>query len=550
MTTTNPWASNLSQAQMGQMWNNGRPGQGFSQNGYTYTPLYNQTTTDAENQYSLLGYAGATPDQYKANGSYQYYDPSGNYGGQRQFENGGSNADLLKSTISDNADGAALFAALYGAGSLVNGGFLGFGGGGAGGAAGVTGLPSGAEADLMYAGGADGGATLGGGASIGGAGAAGGAVGGAGGVGGAGVGGGAGGAMGGGSTTGGASFFSGLANPRLLGAGLSALGVIAAGHGNGSAPQYPDPYQTAQAQLNANIQAANYSAGLNRVNQVGPYGSLTYTRTPGQNGQPDTWTANYALDPAQQRLLDMSNSRAATIGGTAGALAGNSQGLLSQTYDPHSNDIQRDVNMSGVPGMIGGNQLASDLQTQRNALYQQQSAYLDPQFQNQQHDLQVQLQNQGINQTTAPDAYNRAMDEFNRQRTFAYQQAMNNAITGGGQEQSRLFNIGLASNQNAYNQALNNAQFHNSAQQQNANEILAQRQQTMNELMGLNSMSQPTLPQFGTSPQVSVGAPDIASLINNQFNAQMGGYNAKVAGNNQLTSGLFNLGSALLMGAK
>jgi hypothetical protein len=48
-----------------------------------------------------------------------------------------------------------------------------------------------------------------------------------------------------------------------------------------STPSPPDPMATAQAQATMNRQAALDQQGLNMVNQVTPYGTFTYTMTPG-----------------------------------------------------------------------------------------------------------------------------------------------------------------------------------------------------------------------------------------------------------------------------
>jgi hypothetical protein len=174
------------------------------------------------------------------------------------------------------------------------------------------------------------------------------------------------------------------------------------------------------------------------------------------------------------------------------------------------------------------------------------------------------------------------MDDLNRQRTFDYNQARQSAITGAGQEQSRLFGLGLASNQNAFGQALNKGQFHNAAQSQgfgqalqnaqlnnaaqqqaftqglmnanlqnqgraqNINELMLQRQNPLNELNALRTGSQVTAPQFGNVPQTGVAGTDIAGLINQNYANQMGAYNSQVAQNNAMTGGLFQLGAAAL----
>jgi hypothetical protein len=46
-----------------------------------------------------------------------------------------------------------------------------------------------------------------------------------------------------------------------------------------SAPSPPDPMATAQAQAKFNEEAAYEQQALNMVNQVTPYGTLTYTKT-------------------------------------------------------------------------------------------------------------------------------------------------------------------------------------------------------------------------------------------------------------------------------
>jgi hypothetical protein len=564
-----------------QQWGLGN--NAYSNGGQTYAPVFDnglQKSGEDSLGYapSLTGYSsmanGAGPG-----GNYTTYDLSGNGGYSHPILNGGS---FNTGDFRDLQQAALTMLSMYGIGAGLGaagaGSAGGIGGSGIGAAEGgtalggsaidpalaaqgnsinaldaATGVPYGSEASGWTMGGA---ATGAGGAVGAGGAAAGGAASGAGGVG---------------------SAASSLLNGpygKLLSAGLMGLGGVAAGSRNGTPPTPPDPTTTAQAQLNANIQAANYSAGLNRVNQSTPWGSLTYSQVPGQNGGPPQWQANVALAPAQQQLLDQSNQLAISRGQTANSLMNGSSSEFSSPVGfggspalatgANYGSIQNGLNTSNVPGLVGGNQLASDLNTTRNALYQQQAAYLDPQWSNQMHDMQAQLTNQGVMQNS--DAWNRAMDDLNRQRTFAYQQASDSAIANGGQEQSRLFNIGLASNQNAFNQdlssgnfanaaqaqgfsqSLQNANLQNAARQQSVNEILAQRNQTLNEINQFSQGSQPTTPQFGNVPQANVSAPDIATLMQQYFANQMGGYNSGVSQNNAVMNGLFGLGSAFLSG--
>jgi hypothetical protein len=100
----------------------------------------------------------------------------------------------------------------------------------------------------------------------------------------------------------------------------------------------------------------------------------------------------------------------------------------------------------------------------QQAAYNQQKAFLDPQWQQQESDLKNSLVQQGVPQNS--DAWNRAMGDLNRQRTFAYNNAQTSAIRTGNDTQNQLFGQGLAANQNAFGQAVGSGNFANSAQNQ------------------------------------------------------------------------------------
>jgi hypothetical protein len=84
-------------------------------------------------------------------------------------------------------------------------------------------------------------------------------------------------------------------------------------------------------------------------------------------------------------------------------------------------------------------------QNATNALFQQQKGFLDPQWQQNQKNLEDQLARQGI--STGSDAYNSAMSNFQNQKTQAYQSAQDSAIAQGAQSAGQLFNQALAGQQ-------------------------------------------------------------------------------------------------------
>src|SRR6185503_6062973 len=53
--------------------------------------------------------------------------------------------------------------------------------------------------------------------------------------------------------------------------------------GKPSPPAAPDPNVTIPAQTTSNINTATASSDLNHINQVSPYGSITYDQTGSQN---------------------------------------------------------------------------------------------------------------------------------------------------------------------------------------------------------------------------------------------------------------------------
>jgi len=335
------------------------------------------------------------------------------------------------------------------------------------------------------------------------------------------------------------------------------------------APQAPDPVATANAQSASNIATANAQATLNHSNQYTPWGSQIWTEGPKNSDGTAQWSSTISLDPAQQKLLDSSNSisqlmanlgiqQAGQVGnalshpidynnlpGVSQALAGDKvntsgipafqtnanygqiqngvqgggplQGSIANAGDIQDNianagqiqgslgnqgaignsianagkiqtgintsgtedltrnvgygQIQNGIDMSGVGKMVGGDSLARAMQDSQGAAYRQQAAYLDPQYSQRQHDLENQLVQQGVTQNS--DAWNRAMDELGRQRTFDYNNAYNNSFATGLAANNQLYNQGLSTNQNQYSQALGNANFANLAQSQGFNQGLA-----------------------------------------------------------------------------
>lgn len=112
--------------------------------------------------------------------------------------------------------------------------------------------------------------------------------------------------------------------------------------GKSSAPPPPDYAAAAVAQGQENRDTARFNAGANRVNQVAPQGSSTWTIRPGadlNNPQPGDYIQTTTLSPEQQRIYD----RTAGIDESLLDTASRQLARVSQTFDSP-------IDLSGLPG--------------------------------------------------------------------------------------------------------------------------------------------------------------------------------------------------------
>ncbi|WP_457660052.1 tail fiber domain-containing protein [Sinorhizobium medicae] len=365
----------------------------------------------------------------------------------------------------------------------------------------------------------------------------------------------------------------------------------------GSAPEAPDPQETASAQTATNIGTAVANNVMGNVNQVTPDGNLTYTYTTqkwkdpisGKEYDLQVPTATQSLSQQQQAIknqtdaaeLNMAtlannqsgklndllgkpiNIGGAPAGGNAGAIGlpqyqqfgsgpqlqtslgnyGNVQSSIAgagniQKQVADSGQIQNQLGNAGDITRSYETDFSADRQKVEDALMQR----LNPQMERDRAALETRLTNQGLQ--PGSEAYNRAIDEANRSST----DARLGAILSAGQEQSRL--AGLANQsatfqnsaqQQAYNQLLGSGQFANSAQAQqyaqNANNMqmgnAAQQQQ-----FGQNQAQQ----QANNTAQQQKFSQGLAGAQfgNDALQQQYHNQNTATAGNNALQDQSFN----------
>jgi hypothetical protein len=316
----------------------------------------------------------------------------------------------------------------------------------------------------------------------------------------------------------------------------------------GSAPAPPDYVAAAQQTAAGNLEMARANAAANRVNQITPYGTLTYSQnikptfneqayktamdaynTAMQNYRPTTtdeygnvvqnntaaplapkyedfmtkanpdsgWTATTALSPAQQKLLDMQNATSIQLGGLQRKGLSYVENMISKPFDT-----------SVLPQVgINAGENYSDAIMRR----------LGPQLAMEQKSFDQRMANQGI--PVGSEAYQNARRIFD----MGQNDRLVAAQTGG-------IDVGLRANQQGFNQ------------------LGYMRNEPVNTLNAIRSGSQVTNPAFQSVPQqAATQGPDILGATQAGYNAQLGGYNASQAANAANTGGLMQLGGTALM---
>lgn len=301
------------------------------------------------------------------------------------------------------------------------------------------------------------------------------------------------------------------------------------GGGKGSSPPPPDYTGAANATAAGNLDAARAGSAANRVNQYGPYGSVTYNQTPTQSIDPKAyksaydawisggsqgaapdpskymsynpdagWTQTTTLSPEQQAIQDQTSKLNLGLMGTANTGLNYANDVLSKPGIDTSTLAQTGIN----PG-----------QSYQDAMM----ARLQPQIDRENQQSDAQLANQGITQGST--AYNNAKTLLNQ----SHNDLMNNATVQG-------FNTGLAANQQGF-------------QQQAYNQM-----QPINVINALRTGSQVQGPQFNNVPQqATTQGPDLLGATNAQYQNQLNSYNAQQAQSGNFMGGLMNLGGAYMM---
>jgi hypothetical protein len=235
-----------------------------------------------------------------------------------------------------------------------------------------------------------------------------------------------------------------------------------------SSPTPPDPMKTAMAQKDVNRDEAITQNNLNTVSQITPQGSLNYTTT-GMNP-----------DGTPQRLATTT-------------LAPGEQDVYNKGLATRQNIGQIGVDQTSKIGQLLGTPVNLNNDATEARTMQLARSRLDPLLAGRRSSTETDLINRGI--TPGSEAYSRAMGQVGQQENDAYNQLI---LSGHGQSVA---------------------------------DILAERNQPINETTALMSGSQVSNPSFVQgSPQASMAPVDYMGAVNNNYNAQVSQQNALLGG--------------------
>ena len=345
-----------------------------------------------------------------------------------------------------------------------------------------------------------------------------------------------------------------------------------------AAPAPPDPVATAEAQTKQNLAAATAQANLNRIDQVTPQGSLTYTQNGTNADGTPKYTQTQTLSADEQKKYDLSNQVAVSLNGLANDNISRVQGAQATpfSYDgmtplrtsASGGSIQSPLDYSKLTALPGTQDFGAEARRMSDSVYEQAASRLDPQWQQNDNDVKSQLAAQGISEDS--DAYRRAYDNMARAKNDAYNQAGYSAVQAGADEQSRIFGLAMNARQQGQGEVDAQGKFANTAQTQRFNQDAANvtmtnqgRQQEIEQAAYLRNMPINDIaallgtgpgvasPDFNPVAQVGVAAPDYAGMVQNQYNAQNAQYNSAQQARSQMMGSIFgaagSLGAAAIM---
>lgn len=299
-------------------------------------------------------------------------------------------------------------------------------------------------------------------------------------------------------------------------------------------PPAPDYTALANQQAQQSQQLAQQQTQANRPTQVTPWGTSSWSQDP--SGE---WTQKIELTPQQQAALESQLS-------TQQGLSGLAQGMIGRVGESFGKPMDfGKLPAAGAVPTAGALPEADAAERQRieNALFER----MRPEHERAQAGLEGQLQNMGL--TRGSEAWNREMERMGKQQAGE----RFNALSMGGEEMQRLFNMGMAKQGQQWTQGLQGAELANVLRNQGLQEMLMQRNQPLNELTALMSGQQVGMPSMPGFQGAGMGQnANLLGAAQQQYQSGLDAYNANAAQRSAFGGGIGSLiggvGGAMLGG--
>lgn len=327
--------------------------------------------------------------------------------------------------------------------------------------------------------------------------------------------------------------------------------------------------------------AADWQTNANRVNQVGPSGSIEWVTDPttGQKVQKTSLTpeGQAALDAQNRITAGRSNAAADMLPGVTGGLStpldwgqmptaptgapgsptfgrvgagpnlttdfgkidpntlagvGQAQASSSSAQQAKEYDLQKDLDYSSLGAMPE----ADDATRKRveDAMFAQAKSRLDPQWE--QTRREALDRRYAMGQREGDPSFNGTEDTLGRAQNDAYNQAIYSSIEKGGAEQSRLFDMAMAKRQQGVGEINNQGNFRNSALMNQYQQGLGNAQ--MGTQVGMNNANNATSVANANASRAQTGA--LAGLDYNRQGQVLGNQALQQGFQNDITSTGFN----------
>ena len=342
-----------------------------------------------------------------------------------------------------------------------------------------------------------------------------------------------------------------------------------------SPPPPPDYTGAAIAQGAANKDAAQASAFLSNPNVTSPYGtrSVSYSAGPGKDNYVPNITETFS--PGQQAVFDQEQALSQKLGSLGNSAADYASGTLSKPLDfagvPAAGQFSAATGVPALPSAYTGPGdlpgMPGNYDTVRNQVIDAMMSRVNTDMAQKRNLTNSDLVARGI--MPQNDAYGREMDTIGRQENDARQQA----IIAGGDAAAQAFGVDMNRRQQGYNEATTDAGLkygqqlglnqtgytqatdqektkfaqQQEARQQAITEALAKRQVPLNEISAFRTGSQVQPLQFQNYTGADVPPPPLFGAAQAQYGADADRYNQQMDSRNNMTSGLFQLGSAGLL---